>query len=113
MDTRPDPDLALRKEIAADAAEPEGRPTIFVRAGQFFLVPLGILAALLGIYLLFSYVMVSEPHSARELLSEIRSGGAVARKHASHQLVQVVIDQARRGKLDPALFDPLLSLFNE
>jgi HEAT repeat protein len=112
METRPDSDLDIRKEIAADAAEPVETPSIFVRAGQFFLVPLAIVTACVGVYIFFQYLVI-EPNSARELISEIRSGGAVARKHASHQLVQVVVDQQRRGKLDPSLVDPLLALFIE
>ena len=112
MDKPPDPDLDLRKEIAADAAaEPEAPPSIFVRAGQFFLVPLVIVAACVGVYYFFRYV-VSDPHTPGDLLAEIRTGGAVARKHAAHQLIPILIDQARRQSLDPALFDPLLSLFN-
>src|SRR5262245_25526257 len=113
MEKPPDPDLDLRKEIAADAAaEPEERPTIFVLAGQFFLVPLVIVAACVGVYFFFRYV-VSGPFSARDLLAEIRTGGAVARKHAAHQLVPVLIDQARRKALDPEVFASLLSLFEE
>jgi HEAT repeat protein len=112
MENPPGSDLDLRKEIAADAAEPEEAPSIFVRAGQFFLVPLAIVVACVGVYVFFQY-MVAEPNSARDLMAEIRTGGAIARKHAAHQLVRVVLDQARRGQLDPALFDPLLSLFNE
>ena len=112
MDTGPDSDLDLRKQIAADAAEPEETPTIFVRAGQFFVVPLAIVTACLGVYLFFRY-MVTEPHAPKDLISEIRTGGAVGRKHASHQLVQVVLEQAKRDKLDPALFDPLLTVFRE
>jgi HEAT repeat protein len=112
MGSPSDSDLNLRKEIAADAAEPEEAPSIFVKAGQFFLVPLVIVSACLGVYLFFRY-MVSEPNSPRDLIAEIRVGGAVSRKHAAHQLVRVVTDQYRRGRLDPSLFDPLLSLFKE
>ena len=112
MDSRPDSDLNLRKEIASDAAEPEQAPSIFVKAGQFFIVPLVIVCACLGVYLFFRY-MVSEPNSPADLISEIRVGGAVSRKHAAHQLVRVVTDQYRRGRLDPGLFDPLLSLFKD
>ena len=113
MDIRPDSDLDLRKEIAADAAAPdEPPPSIFVRAGQFFIVPLGIVAACVAVYLFFRY-MASEPHAPKDLVAEIRTGGAVARKHAAHQLVQIVVDDARRGRLDPTLFDPLLTLFKD
>ncbi len=106
------PDLDLRKEIAADAAEPEEAPSIFVRAGQFFVVPLVIVTACVAVYAFFQY-MVSEPNAARDLIGEIRTGGAVARKHAAHQLVQVVTDQYRRDQLDATLVEPLLSLFND
>ena len=105
-------DLDLRKEIAADAAEPEEAPSIFVRAGQFFLVPLAIVTACVAVYAFFQY-MVSEPNAPSDLIGEIRTGGAVRRKHASHQLVQVLFDQWRRDKLDRALVDPLLALFIE
>ena len=82
MDIRPDSDLDLRKEIAADAAEPEVAPSIFVRAGQFFLVPLAIVTSCVAVYLFFQY-MVSEQTGPKDLISEIRTGGAVARKHAA------------------------------
>ena len=112
METRPDSDLDLRKVIAADAAEPQESPSIFVRAGQFFLVPLAIVTACVSVYAFFQY-MVSEPNAPTDLIGEIRTGGAVRRKHASHQLVQVLFDQWRRDKLDRALVDPLLALFIE
>jgi HEAT repeat protein len=112
MDIRPESDLDLRKEIAADAAEPEEAPSIFVRAGQFFIVPLAIVTACVGVYVFFQY-MVSEPNAPHDLIAKIRTGGAVTRKHTAHQLVQVVIDQARRDQLDPNLVDPLLTLFKE
>jgi HEAT repeat protein len=112
MDSRPDSDLDLRKEIAADAAEPEETPSIFVRAGQFFLVPLVIVTACVGVYAFFQY-MSAGPGSPRDLITEIRGGGAASRKHAALQLVQVISSQFHQGRLDPTLFDPLLSLFND
>lgn len=112
MDSRPDSDLDLRKEIAADAAEPESTPSIFVRAGQYFIVPLAIVTSCVAVYVFFRYI-ASDSHSPKDLLAEIRTGGAVAKKHAAHQLVQVVFEQARRDQLDRSLFEPLLSLFNE
>jgi len=112
MENRPDSDLDLRKQIAADAAEPEAPPSIFLRAGQFFLVPLGIVVACVAVYLFFQY-MVSEPGSPKDLIGEIRTGGAVARKHAAHQLVRVIIDQSRRGQIDRSLVDPVISVFQE
>jgi HEAT repeat protein len=112
MEHPPDPNLDLRKDIAADAAEPEEKASIFTKVGQFFLVPLAIVTVCVGLIAFFQY-MTSEPGSARDLITDIRGGGAVSRKHAALQLVQVVGDQARKGRLDPALFDPLLSLFND
>ena len=112
METPPGSDLDLRKEIAADAAEADAPPSIFVRAGQFFLVPLVIVAACVAVYLFFR-TMVSDAHAPRDLIAEIRAGGAVTRKHAAHQLVQVLTDQYRRDRLDAALVEPLISLFKE
>ncbi|HEU4338510.1 MAG TPA: HEAT repeat domain-containing protein [Planctomycetota bacterium] len=112
MDNPPGSDLDLRKEIAADAAEPQETPSIFVRAGQFFLVPLAIVTACVAVYAFFQY-MVSEPYAPRDLIGEIRTGGAVARKHASNHLVQVLFEQWRRDRLDRTLVDPLLALFIE
>lgn len=112
MENRPDSDLDLRKQIAADAADPEAPPSIFLRAGQFFLVPLGIVVACVAVYLFFQY-MVSEPGTPKDLIAEIRTGGAVARKHAAHQLVRVILDQARRDQLDQSLVDPVITVFEE
>src|SRR5687768_17454721 len=101
MGTRTETALDPRQEVAEDAAEPVEPPSIFVRAGQFFRGPLVSVAACGGVYGFFQY-MVSEPNAPLDLVQEIRSGGAVSRKHASLQLVQVVGEQARRGRLDPA-----------
>src|SRR5262245_33513670 len=112
MDSRPDSDFELRKEIAAGAAEADAPPSIFVRAGQFFLVPLVIVAACVAVYFFFRY-MAPDPHAPHDLIAEIRTGGAVTRKHAAHQLVQVLTDQYRRDRLDATLVPPLLPVFND
>src|SRR5262245_12168547 len=112
MQNSPDSDRDLRKEIAADAAEPEETPSIFVRAGQFFLVPLVIVTACVAVYAFFRY-MAAGPGQPPNLLTDSRSGGAASRKHASLQLAQILQEQYQKKQLDPQMFEPLLSLFND
>ncbi len=87
------------------SGDPE-RASIFLRAGQFFLVPLLIVLVCVGIYWFFSY-LVAEQGTPAEWMATIRTGGQQSRLQAMHQLV---VDLRRRHadkRPDPALHAPL------
>lgn len=101
-------DRELRQRIAAEAQTGswlQAGPA--VRAFQFFLVPLLIVAvcvvAVVGVMYLGSH-----PRAAAEWLKDIRDGGPNSRAHAALQLAQAL----RRMKAsDPSLTDPLLEIY--
>ncbi|MBI4563905.1 MAG: HEAT repeat domain-containing protein [Planctomycetes bacterium] len=104
-----DPEFELRKKIAETATSEDARPSIFIQATQFFVVPLGIVLVCVGVYLFFSY-LVSEERQPQDLVERLRTGGAVARRHAAHQLVAEVRRQSAARRPDPALVEPILSV---
>lgn len=106
----PDADRALRERIAEEASSDEKAPSIFMRAGQFFLVPLLIVLACTGIYLFFSY-LVGERGSPEEWLQAIRSGGRHSRIQAMHQLVVELRRRHADDRQDPAMLQPLLATY--
>lgn len=107
----PDADRALRERIAEEASSPEERaPSIFLRAGQFFVVPLLIVLACTGIYLFFSY-LVGEQGSPDEWLQTIRTGGRHSRVQAMHQLVVELRRRHADGRQDPSMLGPLLKTY--
>jgi len=101
-------DLELRKQIAAEAqTDSATAATPGVRAFQFFLVPLGIVAACVLVYALFAYILVN-PRSAQDWLNDLKSGGPNTRYHAALQLTQAI----RRMEIpDTRLTPDILALF--
>lgn len=85
-----DEDLELQKRIAAQAQlDSATAATPAVQAFQFFLVPLLIVGACVGVYLLLGY-LVAHPSSPKELLEDLRHGGRSTRYHASLELAQAL-----------------------
>jgi len=109
MSEQPESELELRRKIAAEASGAEEAPSIFVRAGQFFLVPLGIVTACVAVYLFFTY-LVSDARKPQDLVQEMQTGGQASRKFAAHQLVAEIRRQVSTGKPDRSLVDPLLTV---
>ena len=101
-------DLELRKRIAAEA-QTDGATAASpaVRAFQFFLVPLGIVAGCVLVYALFAFVLVN-PRSARDWLTDLQAGGPNTRYHAALQLSQAI---RRMDVPDTRLTPEILALF--
>ncbi len=101
-------DLELRKQIAAEA-QTDGATAASpgVRAFQFFLVPLGIVATCVLVYALFAFVLVN-PRSARDWLEDLKAGGPNTRYHAALQLSQSI---RRMDVPDTRLTLEILELF--
>jgi HEAT repeat protein len=101
-------DLELRKRIAAEAqTDGAAAATPGIRAFQFFLVPLGIVAACVLVYTLFAYILVN-PRSARDWLNDLKAGGPNTRYHAALQLSQSI---RRMDVPDTRLTPEILALF--
>ncbi len=101
-------DLELRKQIAVQAQmEPATAATPLVRAFQFFLVPLIIVAACLGLYGGMSLLMGNQ-RSPREWLRDIKEGGPNVRPHAALQLAQAL---RRQEKPDATLAPEVMAIF--
>ena len=101
-------DLELRKRIAAQAqADSATAASAGVRAFQFFMVPLLIVGACVGIFLLVRYVTVN-PRSPREWIQDIKSGGRNVRAHATLQLAQAL---RRMDRPDKSLTPDILEVY--
>jgi HEAT repeat protein len=83
-------DRELQKQIAEQAqVEPATSASPVVRAFQFFLVPLLIVAACVVIYTVLHWV-VANPRTAAEWLKDVKEGGPNTRPHAALQLAQTL-----------------------
>ena len=88
-------DLKIRQKIAEEAqisSATEASPA--VRAFQFFLVPLLIVAGCVIVYAGLGAVMGS-PRTASDWLEDIKSGGPSTRRHAALRMVQALRRQER------------------
>jgi HEAT repeat protein len=70
---------------------------------QFFIFPMAIVAVCVTVFVVFGLI-ASEGKSARDYLSEVRSGGANRRWQAAFELSKVL-----QGRKDAALKDPRFS----
>jgi HEAT repeat protein len=88
-------------EPAPDAPEeaPERQTTPFLVL-QFFIFPMAIVAVCVTVFIVFGLI-ASEGKSARDYLSEVRTGGQNRRWQAAFELSKVL-----QGGKDPALKDP-------
>jgi HEAT repeat protein len=88
------------------------RATVPFLVLQFFLFPLGIVAACVAVFVVFGLI-AGESRGARDYLAEIRSGSANRRWQAAFELSKVL--QAGRDKAlaDPKLAGEALTLFRE
>jgi HEAT repeat protein len=103
-------DREVRKRIAEDAAGQPLQATIFTRAFQFFLVPLLIVLACVGVYWLFSVTMTDQ-RTPEDWMRELRRSGPGAREHAAAQLVAELRRQVSKGQRDLSLVAPLIETF--
>jgi HEAT repeat protein len=103
-------DIDLRKQIAAEAqVGPGADASPAVRAFQYFLVPLLIVAVCAVAWWGVSW-MVANPRTAAQWLEDVRSGGPNVRPHAALQLVQAL----RRAPVpDGNLTVPIVELYRE
>jgi HEAT repeat protein len=102
-------DLDLRKRIA-EQAQVENAATAAtpaVRAFQFFLVPLLIVAACVLVYAAVGW-LTGSPRPAAEWLKDIQEGGPNTRNHAALKLVETL----RRAKPDdPTLAPGIIAVY--
>jgi len=101
-------DRELQKQIAEQAqVENPTAASPVVRAFQFFLVPLLIVAGCVVIYAVLHWV-VANPRSASEWLNDVKEGGPNTRPHAALQLVQAI---RRTDPPDLSLTPDIMALF--
>ena len=103
-------DLKIRQKIAEEAqvsSATDASPA--VRAFQFFLVPLLIVAGCVIVYAGFGVVM-GTPRTAADWLEDIKSGGPSTRRHAALRMVQAL---RRQEKPDPGLVPKIIAVFEK
>jgi len=101
-------DRELQKQIAEQAQiENPTAASPVVRAFQFFLVPLLIVAVCVVVYAVLHWV-VANPRSASEWLNDVKEGGPNTRHHAALQLVQAI---RRTDPPDTSLTPEIIALF--
>lgn len=103
-------DIDLRKQIAADAQlGPGAEATPAVRAFQYFLVPLLIVAVCAVLWWGVSW-MVANQRTAAQWLEDVKTGGPTVRPHAALQLVQ----ELRRMPIpDTSLTPEILEIYRD
>jgi HEAT repeat protein len=100
-------DRELHKQIAEEAQLGGADTSAGVRAFQFFLVPLAIVAVCIMIYWGLSHV-VANPRKPDEWLKDVKEGGLNTRPHAALKLVEAL----RRAETpDRSLTPGILDLF--
>jgi HEAT repeat protein len=97
-------EIEIRKQIAAEAQiGPGADASPAVRAFQFFLVPL-VIVALCALGWWGVSLMIANPRSAEEWLLDVEQGGPNVRPHAALQLAQAI----RRMQVPDARLTPRL-----
>ena len=103
-------DLKIRQKIAEEAqvsSATDASPA--VRAFQFFLVPLLIVAGCVIVYAGLGVVM-GTPRTAADWLEDIKSGGPSTRRHAALRMVQAL---RRQETADPKLVPKIIEVFEK
>jgi hypothetical protein len=103
----------LRKEIAAQAAglrEPE--PSLWLKAGQLFLIPAGIVAVAVSLYLFVGWMTSHEEHTAIEWVTMIRTEGRRSRSYAAAQLSALLQKKPGAGA-EQGLASAILDAFDQ
>ena len=77
-------------------------------AVQFFLIPLAVVAIAASVYVGFR-ALVSDDHSAKDYLAEVRSGGSARRWPAAYELSRMMADP--RVRADRSLAPALVNAF--
>jgi hypothetical protein len=109
----PEADREVRKQIAQDAAvEKAAGPTIFTRAFQFFLVPMIIVLACVGVYWFFTYTMTGK-RTPQDWAEELKQSGPNARKHAAAQIVAELRRLKPEERASTRLYPPLMQIFEQ
>ena len=109
-ETSPTPETLRR--IAAVAATPPANGSLTSRmVGQFILFPLAIVLVCAAIYLLYG-LLTQEERSARDLLNEVRAGGASRRWQAAYSLA-AMMTRPNAKDMDARLVQEILRAFEE
>lgn len=110
----PQPSFRERFELEAPASRPgQARPSW---VGSLVLVPLGLVAAAVGLFLFMSWMVGGGPQRPEELLQEVMAGGYNARKQAFFDLMLRLEEYRAEERLRelPADFDDQVArLFDE
>lgn len=104
----------LRKEIAGRASSPNGAPpsSFWVKAGQLFLIPAGLVAVCVSLAAFMGWMTSGEERSAKEWVTMIRNKGANSRGFAAHQLA-VVLQADPKAALEPGLAAAILDAYDQ
>lgn len=102
----------LRKQIAEKAVAGEPGPSWWVRAGQLFLIPAGIVGVCVFLYYMLGTLTTEEEHSAHEWVTMIRTEGVRSRNFAAHQL-SVLLQTDPAAAAEPGLATALLDAYDQ
>jgi len=94
-----------------ESPEEERRGTPFLVL-QFFIFPLAIVAVCVTVFVLFGLI-AAERKSARDYLSEIRSGSSNTRWQAAYALSSLVQGGGKKALSDPRFVPEALALFEQ
>lgn len=83
----------LRHQIAAEAVSRDAPSPLWVRAGQLFLIPAGLVTVCLALWLFIGWMLSTPEMTAGELVTAIRSEGARSRAFYAHQLGVILKDE--------------------
>ncbi len=79
--------------------------------GQFVVFPLTIVIVGVAIYLLLG-LLTAEDKTAEDYLNTIRIGGISSRWQAAHELVKVLAQEQRQGRVSPKFVGEMIRVFD-
>lgn len=102
----------LRHQIAAEAVSRETPSPLWVRAGQLFLIPAGLVAVCLALWLFIGWLLSTPEMTPGELVTAIRSEGARSRAFYAHQLA-VTLQKDEKAARAPGLAREILRAYEQ
>lgn len=88
------------------------RPSSWVLAGQFFLIPLGIVTVCASVYGLAVFLAGAETTTPTEWVRMVRESGKHGREYAAHQLA-VALQRDAEAARQPGLADRILDALDQ
>lgn len=88
------------------------RPSAWALAGQFFLIPLGIVAVCASLYAFIRFISSAEDRTPSDWVRMVRESGRHARTHAAHQLA-ISLKESPEAAKEPGLAGQILDAYEQ